>query len=143
MENNKCLYWRRIIQTINGNKYPICVNLEYGIIPQDEKWEYKTFDELWQNKDKFSCYSHAYKKLFSKEQVRKLYYSTAYGYKNKRLQESDFESASLEIKYDKCAIDYSIKNISERLTAEMFFDYCKDNMTAKSIFLTKGMSNNE
>lgn len=134
MENKKCLYWQRHYQIINGDKCHICSILKYGIMPQDQKWEYKTFDEFWQNRCDFSCYSHKCKKLFGKEEVRKIYYSTNRGYKNKRLKEKDFKSACLEIKYEENAINYySIKQISEYLTADMFFDYCKDHMITNEV----------
>ncbi len=142
MENKKCLYWRRFSQTINGDEYPICSNLEYGVMPKDEKQEYKTFDELWKSRDGFSCYGIECKKPFSKRKVRMLWYSTMYG-RDKRLKETDFMSACLETKYDECTVSYSIKKISEKLTTDMFFDYCIDNMSNKGYILIKEIMNDE
>ncbi len=142
MENKKCLYWRRFSQTINEDKYLICTNLEYGVMPKDEKQEYKTFDELWQNRNYFSCCDYERKKLFSKSKVRMFWYSTMYG-RDKRLKETDFKSACLETKYDECTVGYSIKKISEKLTTDMFFDYCIDNMSNKGYILIKEIMNDE
>ena len=134
MESKKCLYYQRFYQTINGNTYPICcAQLRYGVMPQNEKKEYKTFDELWENKSGLRCYSCEYKKLFGKERVRKIYYPTVYGFGDKCVKESNFENAGFEIRYDECTADFSIEKLSKELTADMFFDYYKDNMQKKGI----------
>ncbi len=142
MENKKCLYWRRFSRTINGDKYPIYTKLEYGVMPNDEKLEYKTFDELWESRNDFSCYGIECRKPFSKRKVRMLLYSTMYG-RDKQLKETDFKSACFETKYDKCTVGYSIKKLSEQLTADMFFDYCIDNMSKKGYILIKEIINDE
>ncbi len=135
MDDKKCLYWERVFQTINGDKYPIYTKLEYGVMPEDEKHEYKTFDELWQNRCNFRCYGYTRKRLFRKEEERLLWYRSMET--DKRLKETKFKSAILEIKYDEYTLNYSIKELSEKLTADMFFDYCRDKLSKKYI-PTKG-----
>lgn len=136
MDNNgkKCLYYQRFYQTINGDSSPICRDqLRYGIMPQNEKKEYKTFDELWENKSGLRCYGREYKKLFGKGQVRKIYYSASYGFRDKCVKESNFENAAFEIEYDECTADFSIDTLSKSLTADMFFDYYKDNIQKRGM----------
>ncbi|MCM1062688.1 MAG: hypothetical protein NC452_20775 [Eubacterium sp.] len=126
MKNNKRLYWERTLQVINGNECCIHTTLKYGIIPENQRLEYKSFDNVWKNRSNFCCYCDERKKLFSKAKIRVLHYATDYGYK--KLTESNFESAYIEIVHKEDSTGCTTQYLSQKLPAEMFFKYCRDNL---------------
>lgn len=127
MENgNKCLYWERIFQVINGDKCHIHTALRYGTIPENKRFEYNSFDDVWQKKFELRCYYNERKRIFGKGKIRVIYYAADYGHK--KLTESNFKSAYIEIEYKVGSTGYTTQYLSKELPVEMFFDYCRDNL---------------
>ncbi|MCM1168064.1 MAG: hypothetical protein NC299_18185 [Lachnospiraceae bacterium] len=124
--SDKCLYWERIYQVINGNKCHILTKLKYGVIPENQRLEYKSFDDVWQKKFGLQCSYNERKRIFGKGKIRVLYYATNYGYK--KLTESNFGSAYIEIEYKEGSTGYTTQYLAKELPSEMFFDYCRDNL---------------